>query len=642
MLAIGNMFVCRLCGGLAEREGFCKQDGARLEPREDALVGASVGSYRLTRLIGRGGMGFVYLGVHPSIGSRVAIKVLGADWVGSQELVQRFFDEARAVNLIRHEHIVNILDLAHLPDGRPYIVMEYLDGTTLRAAMDSQRLPFGQSIAIIGEVLDALAAAHQRGVVHRDIKPENIFVTPGGHAKVLDFGIAKLRPDLTGDKPATRTGVVMGTPHYMSPEQALGGRLDATTDVYSLGVILYEVLTGTRPFDAPSVFGLIQQHVGQPPPPPSSRRQGVPLELERVVLAALEKDPRRRFPTAVAMKDALFAAYSRVGAATGPAACRALPLVGGSVASEASYPYGSPHGQAPQPTVVPAMAAGVAPPAFGLAAPTAPQAPGEVPAQTYAPGFAPHPVPRPPAKPGTKRWAALIMVGCAGLGVLTAVGVAGLYYAFVRASINRAQEVASTAATANESEALSGLAAQLLSQNGSIVLPGMGDPSLANVSVDLKAFDPYAFLPKAVELAREHHADAQLTRIHIDGLRSNGVVDLTANDDYDVFYSFRSPSRSIPPASHPTNVVYEGPCIVTVYVDEDGVRANPGTWECDELVVPLPKCSPSLLWSKAAAQGAPTGNVIGNLSYFLDDDTHQAEWYLSIPPKFSQSMPDRC
>ncbi|MEM9493967.1 MAG: serine/threonine-protein kinase, partial [Myxococcota bacterium] len=210
-----------------------------------------VGSYRIARKLGQGGMGTVYMAVHPDIGSRVALKVLSRDCAGSPELVERFFTEARAVNLIRHESIINILDLAVLDDGRPYIVMEYLSGASLGDIIKQQgALPLGGTARLAGEVLDALGAAHATPIVHRDLKPDNIFVSPQGRAKVLDFGIAKLRPELSGRGGPTQTGSIMGTPQYMSPEQAMARGVDTRTDIYAMGIILFEAATGRRPFEA--------------------------------------------------------------------------------------------------------------------------------------------------------------------------------------------------------------------------------------------------------------------------------------------------------------------------------------------------------------------------------------------------------
>src|SRR5689334_1960838 len=192
------MFVCPECGAPQPVQGHCPADGTPLAPiGEDVLLGTTIGVYRVARLLGIGGMGRVYKGVHPAIGSRVAIKVLSRECSDRRDLVERFFAEAKAVNLIRHESIVNVLDLAMLPDGRPYIIMEYLDGAPLAAIVDhavanQQPLPLGGLARLTVEVLDALHAAHGKGIVHRDLKPDNIFVAPSGRPKVLDFGIAKL------------------------------------------------------------------------------------------------------------------------------------------------------------------------------------------------------------------------------------------------------------------------------------------------------------------------------------------------------------------------------------------------------------------------------------------------------------------
>src|SRR5213078_2644518 len=193
-----TMFVCPECGLAQPAQGHCPADGTALAPiGEDVLLGTTIGAYRVARLLGIGGMGRVYKGVHPAIGSRVAIKVLSRECSDRRDLVDRFFAEAKAVNLIRHESIVNVLDLSMLPDGRPYIVMEYLDGAPLAALIEhavqhQAPLPLGGIARLAAEVLDALGAAHAKGIVHRDLKPDNVFVAPSGRPKVLDFGIAKL------------------------------------------------------------------------------------------------------------------------------------------------------------------------------------------------------------------------------------------------------------------------------------------------------------------------------------------------------------------------------------------------------------------------------------------------------------------
>jgi serine/threonine protein kinase len=272
-------------------------------------LGTTIGRFRIARLIGSGGMGRVYVGVHPSIGSRVAVKVLTPDAAAEPDLVERFFAEARAVNLIRHEAIIDMLDLATLPDGRPYILMEYLSGQSLAAVIEQRGpLPLGTVAQLIGEVLAALGAAHRKGIVHRDLKPDNIFVLASGRAKVLDFGIAKLDRALDSSRPPTRTDQVLGTPEYMAPEQVSAGAVDARADLYAIGVILFEAVTGQRPFRAKALYELFRQHVETAPPRPSALRPELPESYEAVILRALAKAPEDRFATAADLATALAAA----------------------------------------------------------------------------------------------------------------------------------------------------------------------------------------------------------------------------------------------------------------------------------------------------------------------------------------------
>ncbi|MFN0247580.1 MAG: serine/threonine protein kinase [Kofleriaceae bacterium] len=277
----------------------------------DPLLGTEVGRYRIERLLGEGGMGAVYLAEQPMIGSRVAIKVLSQECARSPELLERFFAEARSVNLIRHENIVSVLDLARLPDGRPYIVMEFIEGQTIgqiiRATIaQGQRVPIGGIVQVAVEMLSALGAAHALGIVHRDLKPDNVLVTAEGHAKVLDFGIAKLAPGLNQHSPRTRTGALLGTPSYMAPEQISGtGQVDPRTDIYAAGVVLFEAITGTQPFVGETLFDLMRAHMEHAPPSPRERRPEMPLAFEHVILTALAKDPARRFQSAGAMAQAL-------------------------------------------------------------------------------------------------------------------------------------------------------------------------------------------------------------------------------------------------------------------------------------------------------------------------------------------------
>ena len=198
-------FVCIECGRSYPAPGFCTEDGGKLADNAfSPLAGQLLGSYRIARLLGQGGMGEVYLGVQPEIGSRVAIKLLSLDAARAPGIVERFFAEARAVNVIRHEGIVSILDLARLRDGRPYIVMEFLDGAPLSKVFEEHRpMPLGALVQMSIWVLGALGAAHALGITHRDLKPDNVFVTTLGRVKLLDFGIAKLKPDQGGVSDAT-------------------------------------------------------------------------------------------------------------------------------------------------------------------------------------------------------------------------------------------------------------------------------------------------------------------------------------------------------------------------------------------------------------------------------------------------------
>jgi len=278
-----------------------------------------VGSFRIQRLLGRGGMGTVYLGEHPIIGSRVAIKFLHESMCASPELVGRFYDEARAVNLIGHENIVGIYDLSVLPPGRYYIVMEYLDGLPLAALLRAGRVPPQVSIEILLQLADALRAAHGRGVVHRDLKPENVFLLKrhgrDNFVKLVDFGIAKLADRQSGAR--TAAGMIVGTPEYMAPEQCENGRVDRRTDVYALGVMAYEIATGRLPFVGPSIPHILLAQLRDQPMPPRQVDPSVPISLERIILKALAKKPEDRFQDMAALAAGLEQAQREIAGKAG-------------------------------------------------------------------------------------------------------------------------------------------------------------------------------------------------------------------------------------------------------------------------------------------------------------------------------------
>jgi serine/threonine protein kinase len=262
-----------------------------------------LGPYRIVRPLGQGGMGAVYEAVQEPIGRRVAVKVLLPQHAQDRDAVHRFFNEARAVNLIEHPSIVQISDYAQVPDGPVYLVMEYLRGQTLSARIEGlhkqgKRLPMREVVQLAAQLADALAAAHAKSVIHRDLKPSNVMIVPdpavpgGARAKLLDFGIAKLaRTESRG----TATNEVFGTPQYMSPEQCAGaGGVDDKTDVYALGVILFEMLAGRLPFIAETPLEYMGQHAFKEPPPITELAPQTPKELSALLQRMLLKDKQVR------------------------------------------------------------------------------------------------------------------------------------------------------------------------------------------------------------------------------------------------------------------------------------------------------------------------------------------------------------
>ncbi len=274
-------------------------------------VGDTVGNYRVAAKLGEGGMGQVFLAEHPVIGSKVAIKAVHSHFARNPEVVSRFVTEARAVNQIGHDHIVSITDFATTPAGDFYFVMEYLQGEMLADQIGRKTFLPARALNIAAQIADALQASHDQGVIHRDLKPGNILLieregTPD-FVKVFDFGLAKLTgKDGTIPTHSTGAGIVMGTPFYMSPEQCAGtAEVDHRCDIYALGVILFEMLTGRVPFMGDGYGEVMLKHVNQAPPSARSLVPSLPPAVDEILARALAKQPAARFQRMADLRDAL-------------------------------------------------------------------------------------------------------------------------------------------------------------------------------------------------------------------------------------------------------------------------------------------------------------------------------------------------
>jgi serine/threonine protein kinase len=269
------------------------------------MIGKTIGHYRVTSKLGAGGMGEVFLAEDPRLERKAAIKFLPAELAADPERRRRFLKEARAASALNHPHVCIVYEVGETDDGLPFIAMEYIEGGSLDSVLKTRRLEIPRIVDLTAQVADALDAAHACRIVHRDIKPANISLNERGQVKVLDFGLAKRMPQestdvlgTTASMPQTQSGQVLGTPSYMSPEQALGKELDLRTDIFSVGVVLYELLTGQRPFTGANLGEILDKIVHAQPRAIARLNYDVPPELERITLKCLQKSPDRRYQSA--------------------------------------------------------------------------------------------------------------------------------------------------------------------------------------------------------------------------------------------------------------------------------------------------------------------------------------------------------
>jgi serine/threonine protein kinase len=397
------------------------------------LLGIVIGNYQILRKLGEGGMGAVYLGQHQLLGRRAAIKVLLPELSARPDIVNRFFNEARAVTSISDPGIVQVFDFGYHTDGSAFIVMEYLEGEPLdRRLARLGKLPAHDALLLCRQIASSLAAAHAQNIIHRDLKPENIYlvhdgeVASGERSKILDFGIAKLSDENPG-KIKTHTGALMGTPIYMSPEQCRGlATLDHRSDIYSLGCVLFHLLTGRPPFEGEGMGDIIAAHIREPAPVPSSRAPEIAPGVDALVLRCLAKSPDERFQT---MHELAVAIGQILPYITSPAApTKWVYAYPGGPTPAPQPPYASPPGT---PTPPPPYPGGPQPPYASRPGTPVPP-PGTPVPPAFAPvkspttlgasngQVAPHPV-APAPRSRTLGWVLATALALGGVGAVIAV-----------------------------------------------------------------------------------------------------------------------------------------------------------------------------------------------------------------------------
>ncbi len=312
--ALNEEHRCNLCGKAYPPEfRVCPIDGSSLAAggdSDDSMIGAVLaGTFRVAKVLGEGGMGRVYEAEHVRLDRRYAVKVIHRDYAGREDLLARFDRESRAMSRVQSDHVVDVVDVLRTPDGRPCIVVELLEGQDLEDYLEEKgKLPVREALALFRQMCRGLASAHAQGVVHRDLKPSNLFLSgdPGGGVtlKILDFGVAKMG----GDDKLTGTGAIVGTPAYMSPEQARGSSdIDQRTDVYAAGAVLYRMLTGQAPFKEGEGGATLIRVIEEAPPRPRSIEKSISEGLESVIEHAMARDPEQRFSSIPELEGAIAA-----------------------------------------------------------------------------------------------------------------------------------------------------------------------------------------------------------------------------------------------------------------------------------------------------------------------------------------------
>ncbi|MER5883958.1 protein kinase [Streptomyces sp. NPDC001941] len=330
------------------------QDGAQGRYAGGSVAG---GRYQLRDLLGEGGMASVYLAYDSALDRQVAIKTLHTELGREQSFRERFRREAQAVAKLQHTNIVSVFDTGEDELGgalMPYIVMEYVEGSPLGSVLQADvrqygAMPADKALKVTADVLAALETSHEMGLVHRDIKPGNVMMTRRGVVKVMDFGIARAMQ--SGVTSMTQTGMVVGTPQYLSPEQALGRGVDARSDLYSVGIMLFQLLTGRLPFDADSPLAIAYAHVQEEPVAPSSVNRSVTPAMDALVARALKKNPNERFPSAAAMRDECLRVL-QAGQTSAPVIVAGGPAPSGQGVSSAVFPPLDQSTPAPGPSAV--------------------------------------------------------------------------------------------------------------------------------------------------------------------------------------------------------------------------------------------------------------------------------------------------